>query len=66
MPLMVLATGLFVVAGLGALLRRRWWRLVALLAAIESLVFLGLFWQTGQIFGVLIDVAIIAGILYWR
>ena len=66
LPLMVLATGLFVVAGLGALLRTRWWGSVALLAAVESLIFLGLFWQTGQIFGVLIDVAIIVGILYRR
>jgi hypothetical protein len=65
-PLMWLATGLFVVVGLGAILRTHWWRSVALVAAIESLVFLGLFWQSGQIFGVLIDVAIIAGVLYWR
>jgi hypothetical protein len=64
--LWVAATALFAVAGLAILLEQSWWRPLAVVGAVESLVLLGLFWRRGLFVGPAIDVAILVALLWMQ
>lgn len=62
-----ITAGLSILAALslmGWIIPQDWWQGMVLLAAGASLVVLGVFWFTEFIFGVLIDVALIALVLF--
>jgi hypothetical protein len=66
-----LSTALFVagavgfgLAGGGLLVHQGWWRPVAVVSAVVSLLLLGLFWNKGLFVGAAIDVALLVAILW--
>jgi hypothetical protein len=64
--LWIVATGGFVVAGLGVLgvpLLEEWWRFAATASAIVSFLLIGLFWHRWFIVGLLLDVVILVALL---
>jgi hypothetical protein len=60
------ATLLFVATGLALILKLSWWRRLAVVAAVESLVLLGLFGQPGQVVGFAIDAGVLVALLWAR
>jgi hypothetical protein len=60
------ATALFILTGAGVILRARWRTSLALLASVESLAFLLLFWDGGLIVGIAIDIAILVTLAFSR
>ena len=65
--LSAIATLGFVAAGLallGALVPFDWWRALAIASAVVSLLLVAIFWDTYLIVGLLIDLAVLATLLF--
>ena len=57
----------FGLAGFGVLLQQGWWRAVAVISAVISLLLLGLFWRTNLFVGAATNVAVLLTVfwLHW-
>ena len=62
-PLWTAALLIFMAAGLAVFVGIGWWRWLAVLGAIVSLLIIGLFGQKNMVLGVAIDVAILIAVL---
>ena len=60
--LWIAATALFAITGLALILHQPVWRTLALVAAIESLVLLVLFWDRGLFVGLAINLALLTAL----
>jgi signal transduction histidine kinase len=54
----------FVFTGFIVFFGMEWWRAVAVVAAIASLIVIVLFWQPNMVLGIAVDVAILAAVLW--
>ena len=61
--LFVLAAIGFFAAGLGVFLQQGWWRPVAVISSVASLLLMALFWYRGLVVGAAIDTAILIALL---
>lgn len=59
-----MALGGFAVAGVALILELAWWRIAAVVSALISLVQLGLFFHRWLVLGLVIDVAVIAALMW--
>ncbi len=62
--LVVALLGGFAVAGVALILELAWWRIAAVVSALISLVQLGLFFHRWLVLGLVIDVAVIAALMW--
>ena len=61
--LSIVALLVFMAAGVALFAHLSWWRVLAVSASIISLVLILLFWRSNMVFGVLIDVGVMAALL---
>lgn len=62
-PLWVAALLIFIAAGFAVFFGISWWRWLAVVAAVVSLIAIGLFGQPNMLIGVAVDVAILVALL---
>jgi len=62
--LIVLATIGFVTAGVGVLNSQEWWRVLAVVSAVVSIILIVFFWHSWFVVGPLLDVAILVALLW--
>jgi hypothetical protein len=62
--LWVVALLSFNLAGVGIFAAQGWWRTPAIGAAIVSLLLMGLFWQPTFVIGAVVDIGILAALLW--
>ena len=61
--LSIVALLVFMAAGVALFAHLSWWMVLAVSASIISLVLILLFWRSNMVFGVLIDVGVMAALL---
>jgi len=61
--LLIVTLFVFLAAGVALLAHLPWWRVLAVIASIISLVLILLFWRSDLIFGILIDVGVLVALL---
>ena len=62
--LWVIALLAFNMAGIAIIAHQGWWRAFALVGAMVSLLVIGLYWQSNFVLGTLVDIGIIAALLW--
>jgi hypothetical protein len=62
--LWVIALLAFNLAGIAIIAHQGWWRAFAIVAAMVSLLVIGLYWQSSFVLGALVDIGIIGALLW--